>query len=96
MSTTSKVTGSDSSRVEDWQLGYVIESEPFPKEVTTRTISKEGTSMSDASKKAFIQRKWFPIAVQYKAIPRKGRHSRTRAKRCLSGGDTELLPTRLR
>jgi hypothetical protein len=65
MSTTSQVTGIDSSRVEDWQLGYVIESGPFPKEVITRTISKEGTSISDASKKAYIRRKWFPIAVQY-------------------------------
>jgi hypothetical protein len=92
MSTTNKVTGSDSSRVEDWQLGHVIESGPFPKEVITRTISKEGTSISDTSKKAYIWRKWFPVAVQYKAIPRKGRHSRTRAKRC----GTALLPTRRR
>jgi hypothetical protein len=58
--------------VEDWQLAYVIESEPFPKKVITRTISKRGSYISDASKELYIRRKWFPIAVQYQGDSRKG------------------------
>jgi hypothetical protein len=50
VSTTSKVTGRTKgaihiSRVEDWQVAYVIECGPFPKEIITRTISKKGTSI---------------------------------------------------
>jgi hypothetical protein len=81
------------SRVEEWQLVYMIGSAPFPK-VITRKISEGDVDLRRFQKKGPSGEGGFPMLCSTRDIPRKGHHSRTPSKRCRLGGGTELLSTR--